>query len=86
MNHIVHCKVVKKFHALCGWEILPENYLQQAITNAQYHLHQDFMNESDFQIIEGFTQSVCEICQWNVGLKWLVAPSHQLAFTGVQPE
>lgn len=58
----------------------------QAITNAQFHLHQDFMNESDFHIIEGFTQSVCEICQWNVGLKWLVAPSHQLAFTGVQPE
>lgn len=58
----------------------------QAIINAQFHLHQDFMNESDFQIIEGFTQSVCEICQWNVGLKWLVAPSHQLAFTGVQPE
>lgn len=69
MNHIVHFKVKKKFHAPCGWEILPENYLQQAITNAQFHLHQDFMNESDFQIIEGFTQSVCEICQWNVGLK-----------------
>lgn len=83
MNHIVHCKVIKKkLNAPCGWEI---TYIQ-AITNAQFHLHQDFMNESDFQIIEGFTQSVCEICQWNVGLKWLVAPSHQLAFTGVQPE
>lgn len=35
----------------------------QAITNAQFHLHQDFMNESDFQIIEGFTQSVCKIYQ-----------------------
>lgn len=70
MNHIVHFKVKKKFHAPCGWEILPENYLQQAISFAP----------------EGFTQSMCEICQWNVGLKWLVAPSHQLAFTGVQPE
>lgn len=27
MNHIVHFKVKKKFHAPCGWEILPENYL-----------------------------------------------------------
>lgn len=34
MNHIVHFKVKKKFHAPCGWEILPENYLQQAISFA----------------------------------------------------